>query len=95
MNRKEEIDQIVKRILECGDKDSITEIYVTENSMLNGKFRDSVYLMVCYDIGFDGTALFTLFADIEEEKHSCELLLSAEPDTTERGEGIVLWRREA
>lgn len=92
-NHKTEIDNIVSRILASRDASHITEIYVSNGSMTNGNFKDYVGMMVCYDDGFKNIDLADIIFDINEETRSFYLILSAEPDTVERGHGITLWKR--
>ncbi len=92
-NRKQEIDNIISHILESQDVGHITEIYVSNGSMKNGAFLDTVYMMICYDSGFENIDLSDIIADIDEEDRSFFLILSAEPDMVERGTGIVIWKR--
>jgi len=93
MDRKTELDNIIKKILKSKDASSFTEIYVSEGSVSGDKVKDTVHMMVCYDADFKNADLSDIISDIEEEDRSFFLILSAEPDMVERGHGIVLWKR--
>ena len=88
-----DIENIINSILNCKDAENITEIYVSEASVVNNHFRNTICMMVCYDMDFQDKELSSLIADIDFEEYPFELFLSAEPDTAERGTGIILWKR--
>lgn len=92
-NRREEINNIIKRILKCKDAVYITEIYTPSACMIGEKFKDWVNLMICVTPDFNNTDLYDLLNDIDDEERPFTVSVSVEPDMAERGTGIVLWKK--
>ena len=93
MSRKEIIDSIIKRLLSCKDGEAITEIYAKNGSIVRGEFTDWVGLMIETRPESENESLYDLINDIDEEDYEFTLVISVEPDTVERGQGTVLYKK--
>ena len=93
METKELIKNIVEEILADSDSKYITEIFIQDYSFNNGKYSNLIELMIETDLNFKNTTLYDCIFDLEEENYPFELRISIEPDTVERGHGVVLWKR--
>ena len=94
MSIKNEIDHVIKRLLDCSDGKHIEEIYAKAGSIVNGEFGNWVGLMVEVCPEFQNESLYDCINDIEDEERGFELVISVEPNTVERGHGTVLWKRK-
>ncbi len=95
MDRKNEIQNAIEKLLSCKDAAYIDEIYAKEGSFdRNGQFSNWVGLMAEVSANFKNTDLYTVINDIEDEYHDFTLVISVEPNSVERGYGKVLYSRK-
>ena len=95
MDRKNEIQNVIEKLLSCKDAAYIDEIYAKEGSFdRNGQFSNWVGLMVEVPANFKNTDLYAVIDDIEDENRNFTLVISVEPNTVERGHGRILYNKE-
>ncbi len=89
------ISEVIESILSCSDGEYVEEIYAKEGSFRNGLFSNWVGLMVELSPEFENKSLYDVIDEQEEKCNSFTLVISTEPNTVERGNGTVLWIKEA
>lgn len=89
------ISEVIESILSCSDGKYVEEIYAKEGSFRNGLFSNWVGLMIELTPEFENKSLYDVIDEQEEKCNSFTLVISTEPNTVERGNGTVLWIKEA
>lgn len=92
--KRHTVEKIVKALLSCSDAKYIEEIYAKEGSFRDELFTNWIGLMIELSPEFIDKDLYKTIDNLEETHNAFTLVISTEPNTAERGHGIVLWKKE-
>lgn len=87
------LSKVIETVLSCEDGKYIEEIYIKEGSIINGLLTNWVGVMIELNPEFVNKSLYDLIDDIEEECENFTLVISIEPNNSDRGYGTVIWKK--